>query len=474
MPGIALTHLPHHEPSLTGLAVIDRERRHRPGARAAAVVVLVLFAVYAAVSVRRHQLLLTSGYDLGIFEQSVRSWSRGEWPTSRLKGVGYPLLGDHFSPIVALLAPAYRVVPSPLTLLLAQAMLFAVAVIPLFRFCRNRIGAGTAVVVAAAYALSVGVTRAVTFDFHEIAFAVPLLAFALVALVERRFGAALGWSLPLVLVKEDLGLTAAAIALLVAWRCPALRRLALTLAAGEVVWTAAVMLLVIPAINPARANAYTSHITLNGIADPASLRIKLATAAVILASSGFAALRSPGLLAAVPTLGWRFLSDNPAYWGTGYHYGAVLVPVVLVALAEVLAEDEIRPSLRRVVLAGTLGVAVASGLTSDLREVARPRFWHTPAEVSDTRELVRGIPDGASVAASNWLAPQLTGRADVALFGKDADPGTEYVVADLGSALSFPLSHEASGRLLDALAGGRYEVVDSAGRAWLLRRRGLP
>jgi len=53
------------------------------------VIAAILFAGYAAVSLRRHHLLLTSGYDLGIFEQSVRSWANGQWPTSRLKGVAY-------------------------------------------------------------------------------------------------------------------------------------------------------------------------------------------------------------------------------------------------------------------------------------------------------------------------------------------------------------------------------------------------
>ena len=51
----------------------------------------------------------------------------------------------------------------------------------------------------------------VNFDFHEIAFAVPLLAFSLSALVRGRARATMWWALPLVLVKEDQGFTVAAI-----------------------------------------------------------------------------------------------------------------------------------------------------------------------------------------------------------------------------------------------------------------------
>ena len=62
----------------------------------------------------------------------------------------------------------------------------------------------------------------IDFDFHEIALAVPLLAFSLSALVRGRVRAAALWALPLVFVKEDQGFTVAAIGAL-----PDLRRAAL-------------------------------------------------------------------------------------------------------------------------------------------------------------------------------------------------------------------------------------------------------
>src|SRR5438128_4830822 len=56
-----------------------------------------LFALYTVVSVRQHARLHTTGYDLGIFEQAVRSWAHGHLPHSEIKGPNFPLLGDHFS-----------------------------------------------------------------------------------------------------------------------------------------------------------------------------------------------------------------------------------------------------------------------------------------------------------------------------------------------------------------------------------------
>ena len=104
------------------------------------------FAAYAAVSVSRHANLRTGGYDLGIFEQAVRGYASLRAPVSELKGTGFNLLGDHFHPILALLAPAYRIAPGPVTLLVAQAALLAVSVIPVTRLAIRVVGprAGTA------------------------------------------------------------------------------------------------------------------------------------------------------------------------------------------------------------------------------------------------------------------------------------------------------------------------------------------
>src|SRR5260370_10939454 len=53
-------------------------------------------------------------------------------------------------------------------------------------------------------------------EFHEIAFAVPLLAFSLSALVRGHLKAAVLWALPLVFFKEDQVFTVAALGLYLA------------------------------------------------------------------------------------------------------------------------------------------------------------------------------------------------------------------------------------------------------------------
>ncbi|GAA1642961.1 DUF2079 domain-containing protein [Actinoplanes couchii] len=368
-----------------------------------------LFLAYTTVSVSKHLRIRTTGYDLGIFEQGIRGYAGGGAPLSPLKGPGVHLLGDHFHPLLAVLAPLYRLFPGPGTLLLAQAALFAVSAVPVTRLAIRRFGTRGGLAVGAAYGLSWGVQQAVAFDFHEICLAVPLLAFALECLVEGRWRAAVAWAAPLVLVKEDLPLTVAAIGGYLILRGQRRRGLA-TLGGGVVAWLLIVGVIV-PAFNHDAAYAYTS-----GGALLTEVPRKLLTVAMILAPTALLAARSPILLIALPTLAWRFWAANPNYWGTGFHYSAVLMPIAFVAMLD--APPVLSGRFRRIVPAFCLAFALLSTATLPFRALTDPATWQARSDpaAAGVRRILERIPDGAVVAASNRLAPQLTARCEVYLF----------------------------------------------------------
>jgi uncharacterized membrane protein len=179
-------------------------------------IALAAFVAYDTISVFRYLRLDPGSWDLGIFTEYVRQLAHARAPVVAIRGSGFNLLGDHFQPIVALLAPFFRVFPTAETLLVAQALLTAASVIPVCRAAQDLLGTWASRGVGLAYAFSWGLQQMVNFDFHEIAFAVPLLAFSLSALVRRRLRPAVAWALPLVFVKEDQGFTVAAIGLVIA------------------------------------------------------------------------------------------------------------------------------------------------------------------------------------------------------------------------------------------------------------------
>ena len=451
------------------------------------------FAVYTALSVTRYRRMLTMSWDLGIFEQAVKSYAHLRAPVADLKGPGFNILGDHFSPITALIAPFYRVFPTSVTLLVAQALLFAVSVVPVTRAAGRVFGRGGGAAAGVAYGLSWGVQRAVDFDFHEVAFAMPMLAFSLEAVLRKRWAAAMWWAVPLVLVKEDMGAGVAMTGLVVWLRtgreekarengeenggAPAggrgdVRTFALGLMGFGVAASAWEVNWFIPAFH---GPGYDALNHLNGDGSLAG-HIPVVTAAhtllwVLLPTSGLLALRSPLVLVALPTVGWRFMSHYPENWGTGWHYSAVLMPVVFLAMVD--AAQRLRAGRRRWLRAyaggvpvAMAGAAVALSTQLPVAELAHPGTYEVSGRVRAVERMLDRIPDGATVEADIGPLSRLVRRTTVYWTG-----GTKGEVVPQYMAL------ENDGWLKDPSAyarelhpGARYGVLVKGDGYVILRR----
>ncbi len=134
--------------------------------------------------------LTPTSWDLGIYTEYVKQLSLLHAPIVDVRGPGFNLLGDHFQIGVAVLAPFFRLFPSPATLLFFQALLTAVSVFPVMSAGTLLLGKASGRLIGFAYGFSWGLQQMIDFDFHEIALAVPLLAFSLSALVRGRVRAA--------------------------------------------------------------------------------------------------------------------------------------------------------------------------------------------------------------------------------------------------------------------------------------------
>ena len=307
-------------------------------------------------------------WDLAIFSELAKAYAHLQTPIVPVKGDGYNLLGDHFHPILILLGPIWRLFPTPLSLLITQDLLLAFSAWPLTRLASRLTNEWVAGGLGLVYVLSWGMQGAVAAQFHEIAFAMPLLAYASVAFVERRWVAVTAWSVPLVLVKEDMGLTVLMIGVAViltslvpAWyrSCTVVdptaddlddtartdearnRRRGLRLGAGMMVGGVAAFLFSILVFLPA--------FNINGVWDyglssqnkptsPDALSQKVTVVVMLILTSGIIGVTSPWLLVVLPTLAWRFLGSVEFYWvWDNWHYNATLMPIALGALLDVVA-----------------------------------------------------------------------------------------------------------------------------------------
>ncbi len=426
-----------------------------------------VFAAYIVISVFRYLRHDPTSWDLGIFTEYVKQYAHLHAPIVDIRGAGFNLMGDHFHPIVALIAPFFRLFPTPVTLLVAQALLAAVSVFPVSRAARELLGPGRGRAIAAAYGFSWGLQQLVNYDFHEIAFAVPLLAFSLSALVRGRIRPAVLWALPLVFVKEDQGFTLAAIGLIIAF---AYRRRGpgLFLAGWGLLWSLLAILVILPHFNASHTYGYWfaggavspagGHFSLGGVwanlINGAST--KLPTLAMILLPTAFIALRSPLILAAVPSLLLRFVGTNPHYWDTNWHYNATVMPIVFVAAIDALsrlqarraAADEVLPgeppaepakpaprplalAAERYGAAAMLGVCAALAFQFPLSSLWTPATYYLGPHVAAENAAMSRVPGGATVATDLDLLAPLAARTDTFWLGNfGTNPPTEYVVFD--------------------------------------------
>lgn len=303
-------------------------------------------------------------WDLGIFSSLIQQYAHLQPPEVWIKGDHYNLLGDHFHPLLITLAPLWWLWPSPLALLWAQAALIGISSIPLTRYAMRTLGTTLGTVAGVSYALSFGLQATQNVQFHEYALAVPLLAFGVVALLNRQATAAALWLAPLVFVKEDLGLTVAALGVIGAWMLrdtrldtllpprerydpPYLTRAWLTalpgalhprllaLACWGAAWFPLATFVILPLLSPENSYEYTDN-----FASLTSLMVPLdkwITLGLFAAFMGVIGLRSPLALALIPTFTWRFLGNVEFYWTWQWHYNAILMPIAFGALLYALS-----------------------------------------------------------------------------------------------------------------------------------------
>lgn len=368
---------------------------NRPRARgAAAALALAIFALYSLYSWFQWRHYITPSWDLGIFSQLAKAYANFETPIVPIKGEGYNLLGDHFHPITLLVTPFYMMWPSPATLLYLQNGLLALSVYLLARYATRLLGLPLALVLAAAYALSFGVQQAISVQFHEVAFALPLLVLSLGNLALTRISSnpaalvrlACYWAAPLAFVKEDMGITVLAIGLVALLRTgwlrtgadllfpsaasnppaparriraalsswihtPAVAEASLLMAWG-LVWSLLAVAVILPFFNTGGVFDYSDRLDVRAaLADPLGALAQLfypwqksATLGLLLLAGALAWTTSPLALVAAPTLIWRLLSPQEGYWEPTWHYSLTLMPVVFIALLDAAARPVKTPN----------------------------------------------------------------------------------------------------------------------------------
>ncbi|WP_245554903.1 DUF2079 domain-containing protein [Nesterenkonia alba] len=425
----------------------------------------------AAHSLLRFRNFEAKGYDLGIFDQAVRQYSLLKPPMVPVKGEDFHLLGDHFHPIIAAFAPLYWIWDDPRMLNMGMIALLVSTALPVYLVVRGWFSHGPALLSATALLLWWPFQALVNWDFHEIAFGVPLIAWVIWAIERKRYWLAFALSASLLLVREDMGATLLAIAVVFAVRRAWLQA-SLTAVLGVAgLWIAVGV--VIPYFAPAGEFQYWEYTSLGATASAAALTVLTRPweALVVLFDHPlkvglwllhflplwFAPLLSPYVLIGLPILLSRLWNDRLNVWAPVYQYDAILAPVFLLAAGDVIrrlvhhgrliprwrprhrpAISEVLSRRRRrlalalpatVVLLGVIGSLVFPQVFPYQRTLTAQN-WSMSERAEAHQRAVDLIPDGVCVEAADTAVPHLVDRTYVGLHGTTAEEDLAWLIID--------------------------------------------
>lgn len=453
---------------------------------AAGAMTVVAAAGFSAISLFRFAHFGANGFDLGIQDQTVWGYSRMQMIPNTVLGVPN-LLGDHFNPILMVLAPLYWLWDSPGTLLLAQGVLLAVAGIPVYLWASRQLGRVAGLAFQGSYLLFWGVLAGVVFDFHHVVFAVAAISTALYAALNKQNRLLWGAIAVAMLTREDVALTVIALGLFIAvfqrrWMLGA------ALAVSNAAWFVLLLDVVMPALGGAPYQHWTYQSLGKGPLSAVAFIVenpvravqllltpfdKLRVGAASFANWLFLPLLSPLVLIALPSFLERFWSSSSQLWSFHFQYSMLPAPILTFAAIDTCVR--MRGWWRgRFARAATLllpiGALAASALLSlgVVHPLAELGTYVSHDTASQIQLCLDVIPANASVAATDSLVPHLSDRRAIYEVTTYAD--ADYIAIDVSTLGTVnPVDYQLRSIIQGALANG-YGVACSRGLTVVLER----
>lgn len=463
----------------------------------------VLFAaVFAFLSVARHEAFQSHAFDLGNMDQAVWNTLHGHFLRFTDMHVHHRVLTTrlaiHVEPLLAVLALLYLIHSGPETLLVTQALVVAVGTVPAYLIARQAIGHGwLAIVFPLAYLLHPSLQNAVLDDFHAVTLSACFLLWALYFAYRAQFAPFAVAGVLAASTKEEVALMVGVLGTVLLYR----RRYvagAITMMAG-LAWFFICLGIIIPANNPAGQSPYLGRYAylghgLGGVLAGAIrhpdlvLRTLFATARLnylsdLLHPAGFlSVLAFPVFLLALPALLINMLSANPRMYSGFYQYSAEIVPYVIASAAIGTGLITRRatsslggrvhwvlPALCLLILSATAYDSWRYGFSPLSHDYAVPA---PGAHQRIENRLLGVIPPGAVVAAADEIESHLSDRSWIYLLPTvhpRNGPVADYIALD-ASVPSLPVTPVTLHRTAMLSLRHGYGIVGAGDGILVLRR----
>ncbi|MBD2181090.1 DUF2079 domain-containing protein [Aerosakkonema funiforme] len=515
---------------------------------------IAFFVLALTLTLHRHYTFYSS-YDQGIFNQVFWNGIHGRFFQSSLSSqlstnvvhsndvpnVYYHRLGQHFTPALLLWIPLYALFPSPATLTVLLVTLVTAAGLVLYVLARQYVQGPIAAAIAGSFYTANAVVGPTLCNFHDIC-QIPLFVFGLLLAMEKRWWWLFAVLAVLILaVREDsgIGLFGVGVYMILSKRYP---RIGLAVCAVSFGYTILLTNLIMPLFSADISerfmmerfgqyadgdSASTLEIIWGMVKNPWRLLVELfspfpETMKYLLAQwlpLAFVPAVSPAAwaIAGFPLLklflgqGESVLAINIRYAMTvvpGLFYGAILwwsrhpekfkklsfrrfwVICICISLFFTITSNPNR----------TISFLVPDSFKPWVY-VSLPRQWQHAGEIYS---LLAKIPPNASVAATTYIVPHLSGRREIIRFpglqlrnDKREVVNVEYAIADLWQLREYQVAFKTDRQILkdsivaiDGVSGNHlYGITDfkdgvillhrgvadnpDAVAAWLTFRRGI-
>lgn len=379
--------------------------------------IVVLSILYATLSIVRHNHFQSGGFDLGLYDQTVWQYSRFLWPYNTVKERF--ILGDHFTLTLPLLAPLFWIWGDTRMLLIFQAVWISASTYAIYKLCLHRkFSRLTALCISIIYSLFYGIQAAVFFDFHPVVIAVGLIAWLVLFLETNR--KKLFWAnlIFLLLTQENMGIAIISLAAIYVWKKEH-RNMAITFIFIGIAWSF-VTSKIIASFSPIGFR-YLPQIPTNPVTIVKSFFNSEEKQQAWLYSFSwfsFLPLLSPGAVLAVVIDLAQYFVTGPEFsrmWSPLMHHRAILAPFLTLGTLDALAFMKKRNINPQAVAVGALIITlgVQYYFHFPLNKLAKRSFWQTEPWMENTRQLLKEVPQDASVATQQNLIPHLSHRKEI-------------------------------------------------------------
>ncbi len=409
--------------------------------------IIIYSLTFSWLAILRHEAFASS-YDLANMGQTVWNTLYGHFFSFTGTQGTVSRLSVHADFLLILFAPLYLIWNNIRVLLIAQSVGLALGALPTYFLAKSILGSSqvlgkntikiVSLIIAAVYLLNPNMEWTNSYDFHAVAFAIPLFLAAFYFAHTKKWWLFALFALLTLLTKEELGLDLAMLGLYIAVIVRQKRIGMVTFLIG-MIWTFAMIFVVIPGAAKTGTHWAFAWYSLDDTT-PVALNLpeKINDYVIKTISTGtlgyfnqlihpFAylpLLGLPFLFLSLPEILINILSDHGQMQSTMFHYDSAITPAIIIAtiyayfvILFLLKHFKITIKIRQFII---LGVAVCSFIY-----VLRVNYHQSPLPITPScwclvyqvsaddvafNKLLQQLPKNATITSSPEVRAHVTRR----------------------------------------------------------------